>query len=363
MEKVRLGVVGLGNMGRTISKCQIAGMEFAAVCSSNENAGDIAGELFGRDCIISSDYNELINSGSIDAVYIATPHYTHPALAIAAFEAGLHVMLEKPAGAYVEQVEELNKVAAEYPDKVFGIMFNQRFRPEHMKLKEILDSEESGRIIRSNWIITDWFRSEAYYKSSSWRATWEGEGGGVLINQCPHNLDLWQWFCGMPERILAKCRLGAHHNIEVEDEVSILAEFADGTLGSFIASTGEAPGSNRLEIITTRGKLLLENGRLVWFKNLDDIVGFSQTSADGFLKPEYEKIEFEFDDFRDEHEAALADFIRAVQEGKRLIVAGEEGLKSLSIANAAYLSEWRNNCWVELPLKSGEYYSELEKHF
>ena len=201
-----------------------------------------------------SDYHEMFASGLIDAVLIATPHYLHPTIAIDGFAAGLHVLTEKPAGVYTNQVQMMND-AAKASDRVFGIMYNQRTNPQFQKIREIIKSGRLGECKRLIWIITNWYRTQAYYDSGTWRATWAGEGGGVLINQCPHNLDLWQWMFGMPTRVRATCHYGKWHNIEVEDEVTAYAEYANGASAVFITTTGEAPGTNRLEVTGDRGKV------------------------------------------------------------------------------------------------------------
>lgn len=193
----------------------------------------------------------LFESGLCDAVIIATPHYDHPPLVIEALAHNLHVITEKPAGVYTKQVREMNEAAAK-SDKLFAVMFNQRTNHIYRKMKELVSSGRYGEIRRTNWIITDWFRCQSYYNSGGWRATWAGEGGGVLLNQCPHNLDLWQWICGMPAKVRAFCKEGHFHEIEVEDDVTAYVEYPNGATGVFISTTGEFPGTNRFEIVLDR---------------------------------------------------------------------------------------------------------------
>ena len=265
MNQVKLGIIGLGNMGSGHCNNILAGLtpelKLTAAADLRQSRRDWAKETLPDDVVLFENGDQLIESGLCDAVIIATPHYEHPRLAILAFEHGLHVMSEKPAGVYTKQVREMNEAAIR-SGKVFGMMFNQRTDHIYRKMREIVQSGEMGRIRRTNCIITNWYRPQAYYDSGAWRATWSGEGGGVLLNQCPHNLDLWQWICGMPVLVDSHMHFGKWHDIEVEDDVTAYLEFANGATGTFIASTGDALGENRLEIIGTRARIRIENDQL-----------------------------------------------------------------------------------------------------
>jgi predicted dehydrogenase len=260
MDKVRLGVIGVGGMGSVHTRYLQAGelprCTLTAICDVEPKALEPY-----EDIKKFSNSAELIRSGDVDAVLIATPHYAHTTIGIDALEQGLHVLTEKPISVHKADCERLI-AAHKNKDQVFGVMFQLRTDPSYMKLKEVIDRGDLGAIQRVNWIITTWFRSEAYYASGGWRATWRGEGGGVLLNQSPHTLDLLQWICGMPKKVYAKCDLGRHHNIEVEDDVHALLEYENGARGVFVTGTGEAPGTNRLEIIGDRGRIVLENGKI-----------------------------------------------------------------------------------------------------
>ena len=287
-ETVKVGIVGIGNMGsahaKSIFSGNIKGMELAAVCDIAESKRLWADEnLPGVPCY--EDYKEMIDSGVCDTVIVATPHYFHSPIAIYAFEKGKNVLTEKPAGVYTKQVEEMN-AAAKKSGKVFGIMYNQRTNPKFQKMREIVQSGELGELKRCIWIITNWYRTQAYYDSGTWRATWAGEGGGVLLNQCPHQLDLWQWIFGMPNRVMGHCKYGHWHNIEVEDEVTAYAEYPNGATGAFITTTGECPGTNRLEITGDKGKLVWEEGKLTWWKLAVPEREFCVTCKEGFAQPE-----------------------------------------------------------------------------
>ena len=265
MKSVRLGIIGLGNMGvghaDNIVSGKIHRCEITAVC---DPAAEKAARYPKAKSFTRSD--ELVRSGLVDAVVITTPHFDHTDIGIAALQDGLHVLVEKPISVHKADCERL--IAAwKNPKLVFAVMFQQRTDPCYRKIRELIQKGELGQIRRINWIITNWFRTEAYYKLGSWRATWAGEGGGVLLNQCPHNLDLFQWFFGMPKRVRGFCTLGRYHDIEVEDDVTAYFEYADGATGVFITSTGEAPGTNRLEIAAENGRLVFEDDRLSFLRN------------------------------------------------------------------------------------------------
>ena len=361
MEIVRVGIVGLGNMGsahaETIAEGKINGMRLAAVCDIAAPRRDWAHKMFPADVGIFADYTEMLHSGTIDAVIIATPHYLHPVIAIAAFESGLHVLTEKPAGVSVSAVRRMN-AAAEASGKVFGIMWNQRTTPIFRRAREIVQSGALGQPKRLVWTITNWYRSQAYYESGGWRATWAGEGGGVLLNQAPHNLDLWQWIFGLPDRIRAFCTNGKYHNIEVEDDATIYAEYKNGATAVFITSTGEYPGTNRLEISGDRGKMVLENGKLHFWKLETPEREACFTEKAGFPHwPMTEEV-YEPNDNGPAHRGILQNFADAIRLGTPLLAPGVEGIRELSISNAAYLSAWTND-WVSLPVDDAAFDAQL----
>lgn len=291
---------------------------------------------------------------------IATSHYFHPVYAIKAMKKGLHVISEKPAGVYTKQVREMNEEADRHPELVFGLMFNQRTNPVYRKLREIVQSGEYGVLKRVNWIITDWYRTQAYYDSGDWRATWAGEGGGVLLNQCPHQLDLLQWICGMPANVRAFCQEGKWHHIEVEDDVTAYLEYPGGATGVFVTTTGDAPGTNRLEITLERAKLVSENGELKMYELAENERKFCFESKEGFAQPKGQWITVETPGENTQHNGVLAAFASAILNGTELIARGQEGINGLALSNAMYLSSWLD-CKVELPLDEELYLSELNK--
>ena len=343
MNKVRYGIVGIGKMGGTHAKKLKQGLdqngELAAVCDLSEERLAWAEQAL-PGVRRFADYRELLACGEVDAVVVATPHYDHPGIAMEALEAGKHVLIEKPAGVYTSAVRALNELARQKQGQVFGIMYNQRTNPLYREAKRIIDSGGLGELKRINWVITNWYRPQAYYDQGGWRGTWSGEGGGVLINQCPHQLDLWQWIFGMPNRVMGHCKYGHWHNIEVEDEVTAYAEYPNGATGAFITTTGECPGTNRLEITGDKGKLVWEEGKLTWWKLAVPEREFCVTCKEGFAQPEMTVTEVETDNIELGHNGILQNFTNAILYGEELLAPGYEGINGLNISNAIHLSDW-----------------------
>ena len=365
MGKVRFGVIGAGNMGKkhiaSIAEGDIAGAELCAVCDVKSSRLDMIKEEVKPEGVkYFTDSHELITSGLVDAVIIATPHYFHPTIGIDAFENGLHVLTEKPVGVYTKNVRELNE-AARKSGKAFGIMFNQRTNKYYQKIREMVKSGELGEMKRCIWIITDWYRPQAYFESGGWRATWAGEGGGVLLNQCPHNLDLFQWIFGMPDEVYADCTVGKYHNIEVEDDVSAMFRYKNGASGVFITSTGECPGTNRLEISGSKGKVTLENGKFMYCKLKEDERKFTFEAKGGFDKIESNEEQIVIENGGGEqHRGILRNFTNHILNGEELLAPGYEGINSLAMSNAMMESSWKNE-WIKLPNGGEDFLKMLEE--
>lgn len=371
MDKVRFGIIGYGNMGSQhvayLANGEIPGAVLGAVCDNNPSKLEAVKKLLEEkhpDLPVAyfADYKELLDSGKVDAILIATPHYLHPVIAIDAFAKGLNVLSEKPIGVYTKKVLEMYE-AAKKAGTVFGIMYNQRTNPMYQKVREMIQNGELGELKRCVWIITNWYRTQAYYNSGGWRATWKGEGGGVLTNQCPHNLDLWQWMFGMPTKVRGFCYNGKYHDIEVEDDVTAYAEYANGATATFITTTGEFPGTNRLEISGDRGKVVIENDKLTFTRLKTPEREFCFTSTNGFAGPEREEVDLGIK--RDEnklyeHRGITENFTRAILYGEPLLAPGLEGINGLQISNAIYLSSWLNKT-IELPVDPDLYFEELSK--
>lgn len=363
MEIIRVGVIGVGNIGtmhaNNIYNNQIQGMELAAICDVNPLRLEACRERFSG-VQQYSDYASLLQCSSIDAVIIAVPHRLHARIAMDALHAGLHVLLEKPMDVTVSEAKKLIDVSKK-TNKIFALMLNQRTNPLFQKAYEIVHNGQLGELKRSVWIITNWYRTQHYYDSGSWRATWNGEGGGVLLNQAPHNLDLWQWICGMPESIRAFCNVARFHNIEVEDDATIYAKYKNGATGVFITTTGEYPGTNRLEISGDRGKIVLEQGCLKWWKlkQSEREVCFESTKSAPV-------IDFDYQEMVDSDEGAghigiLQNFANAILFGETLLSPGEDGIYELTISNAAYLSEWTGNAEICIPFDMAQFDALLEE--
>lgn len=363
MNKVRVGVIGIGNMGsyhaKYIDDGEISGAKLTAVCDINPDRLKWAKQNFSEDVALFDSAQDLFEAKCTDGVIIATPHYDHPPLAIGAFEYGLHVLTEKPAGVYTKQVREMNEVA-EVTDRVFGIMYNQRTNPIYRKVRDLVKTGELGDIKRTIWIITNWYRPQSYFDSGGWRATWAGEGGGVLLNQDPHQLDLWQWMVGMPKKVRAFCYFGKYHDIEVEDDVTAYVEYENGATGLFVTSTGETPGTNRFEISADRGKLVIEDNKLTFWRLRVPERQFNAEWKGGFGEPECWKCDIPLEGGESGHRGITQNWINAILKGETLLAPGIEGINGLEISNAMHLSSWIDS-WVDIPVDEDLFHSKLKE--
>jgi len=364
MDKVRFGVIGVGNMGSGHCKMLSEGVIKDAVLTAiaDVNPVKLAMQKENLDYSIAcfNTAEELFASGLCDAAIVATPHYFHPPLVIKGLQAGLHMLSEKPAGVYTRQVKEMN-AAAEKSDRLFAIMFNQRTNPVYKKMHQLIADGELGEIKRTSMIITNWYRSQSYYDSGAWRATWAGEGGGVLYNQAPHNLDLFQWITGMmPSSVHAFCHFGKWHDIEVEDDVSAYVEYPNGATGTFITSTADAPGTNRFEILGDKGRLIYDSDTLSFRKLEMSERAFNAASTTGFGEPPSAEVPLTIEGDNSQHRGVLTNFTQAILGNEPLNTSGVEGIKGVTLANAMHLSTWLNKT-IELPFDDDLFYSELQK--
>ncbi len=358
---LKLGIIGVGNMGSghagNIGKGLCPDIQITAVADRRASRRAWAAEnIPGAQIFVEG--SDLIASGACEAVLIATPHYQHPTLAIEAFQHGLHVMCEKPSGVYTLQVREMIAEADKHPELVFGMMFNQRTNCTYRKMKQMIVDGEIGEIKRMSWLITDWYRTQFYYDSGAWRGTWAGEGGGVLLNQCPHQLDLLQWLCGLPAKVFAVTHEGKWHDVEVEDDVTAYLEFPGGATGVFVTTTGDAPGTNRLEISGTKGKLVCDEHGLIFQKLAADEREWMFSCPEGFKKPDWETIQLETDGENPQHVGVLNAFAAAIDHGAPLVADGREGIHGLMLSNAIHLSGWTGEM-VELPIDEKKFYDML----
>ena len=361
MEKVRYGIIGLGNQGShyiltLFDKNEIPNAEVTALCDNDPKKIEIMkGRTQNKTAVYFSDYKEMLDSGLVDAVLVEVPHYSHPEIVMECLKRDINVLCEKPAGVYTKQVREMNEFSKD-KKALFGMMFNQRTNPLYKKMKEIIANGGIGQLQRVNWIITDWYRTQIYYDSGDWRGTWEGEGGGVLFNQCPHQLDLVQWIVGeMPETVRGFLGYGRWHDLEVEDEVTAFFTYKSGATGVFITTTGETPGTNRLEISGTLGKLTCDGANLEYYKNKKDSLEHSKTATHGFIKPEVEVIKVEPEGENLQHKGILMNFTNAVLGKEKLFVSGTDGINGVELMDAIQLSGWKNGEMVTLPVNEEEY--------
>ncbi|MGC5585338.1 Gfo/Idh/MocA family protein [Ornithinimicrobium sp. W1679] len=374
-DKVRLGIIGLGAQGSMyasfIDQGTVPNMEIGAIADIDATKEQTAATAY-PGVPFFTDYTEMLASGTVDAVVTCVPHYLHPEMGIAALRAGIHALVEKPAGVYTAQVTELIDYATTRPELTFGIMFNQRNNPLYRRIKEIVDAGEIGAIRRTNWIITTWWRPQGYYDQSDWRATWGGEGGGVLVNQAPHQLDLWQWICGVPTSVFAKVGYGFRRDIAVEDEVTAVVDFGDGVTGVFVTATHDIVGTDRFEILGDRGKIVVEGSQTATVSRLVKDERELSESMDmeavrklfmGEMDPAdyYSDEVIRFDSpWGAQHAGVLENFAANVLDGTPLLAPGSDGINGVRLANAIHLSSWLG---AEVPLDFDEqqYLAELNE--
>jgi len=357
IQDVKLGIIGVGNMGsdhaRNLRENKVPGMRLAALCDTNPERLKDFSEVPGFTAP-----EEFFAKADIDAVLIATPHYDHVPLGVEALQKGLHTLVEKPIAVHKAAAQKLVDASGK-SQALFAAMFNQRTDPRYQWVKKQIDSGSLGKITRISWIITTWFRSEAYYRNGDWRATWAGEGGGVLLNQCPHQLDLWQWFFGLPDMVRAFCRLGHYHDIEVEDEVTAYLEYQDGPTGTFITTTGEAPGTNRLEIVGDDASMVIEGDGVRVYRLAESTSEFSRTTPGSFgVPPKACEEVIKFEGSGEQHIGIMKNFAAAIRDGKPLIAPGAEGIRSVELGNAMLYSGLTEQA-VNMPLDAEAYEAKL----
>ncbi|PGY11152.1 dehydrogenase [Bacillus sp. AFS031507] len=374
MKTVRLGIVGLGAQGgayaQFISEGKVKNMVIGAICDNDPAKNAVAAEKY-PDVPFYDNYIEMLESGEVDAVVTCVPHYLHPEMGIDSLRRNIHALVEKPAGVYTKQVKELNEFAATKPELTFAIMFNQRTNPLYQKLKELIDNDVIGKIRRTNWIITTWWRPQGYYDQSEWRATWGGEGGGVLVNQAPHQIDLLQWICGMPKKVYSNVKYGYQRNIAVEDEVTAMFDYGNGATGVFITATHDIIGTDRFEILGDNGKIVVDDSKKITIKrlnkpepemnatmNMQDVMSIFMG---GDTSDIYSTEEIVFESvWGGQHIAVLENFAANIIDGTPLIAPGSDGINGVALANAIHLSSWLGK-EVELPIDEEVYLAELNK--
>lgn len=374
MKKLRYGIIGFGAQGGAYSgfltEGKVGKAVLAAICDIDPAKKALAQEKY-PEVPFFDNYIEMMESGKVDAIITCVPHYLHPEMGIEALKRDIHALVEKPAGVYTKQVKELNEFAKTKSEVAFGIMFNQRMNPLYQKLKQVVDNGDIGEIRRTNWIITTWWRPQGYYEQSSWRATWSGEGGGVLVNQAPHQLDLWQWICGMPKKVYSNCKFGFRRDIAVEDEVTAMVEYENGATGVFVTCTHDILGTDRFEILGEKGKIVVEGSKKMTIKRLKtpesemsknmDMRDVMKLFMGGQMESVYTEEVIEIpDQWGVQHSNVMDNFADHVLNGAPLMADGQEGINGVTIANAIHLSTWLGR-EVELPLDEELFLSELNK--
>ena len=365
MDKVRFGIVGCGNMGVGHAKNFLAGKIdngiISAVCDIDADRFEFFKENFGDTIKYFDNAETMFKSGECDVVIICVPHYQHPELAILAMDNNLHCIVEKPAGVYTLQVKEMLE-RHKTSDRILGIMFNQRTNPIFKKMREMIQSGMLGEIKRTNWMITNWYRTQDYYDSGDWRATWVGEGGGVLYNQAPHNLDLFQWIVGMmPTKVRAFCHFGKWHNIEVEDDVTCYCEYPNGATGVFITTTADAPGTNRFEVTGTKGTLVAEGAKELYFTELEVDERVHCLTAEGFKAPPAKpRVQIEINEQNPQHSGICNNIANAILGLEEVYAPASDGIYGVQLANAMLLSTWLDKA-IEIPFDDELFYEELKK--
>ena len=388
-KKIRFGLIGIGAQGGAYAgfltgKAGMPGMpvapcpphcELGALCDIDPEKEKMCKEKY-PEYPFFTDWKEMVASGTVDAVITTVPHYLHTEIAIYCLEHGMNVLVEKPAGVYAKAVREMNECAAKHPDVAFGIMFNQRTNKLYQKVKEIVESGELGGIRRSNWIINTWWRPDSYYKQSAWRATWGGEGGGVLVNQAPHQLDLWQWICGIPSTVYSTCLYGAYRDkdrVKVEDDVTVITEYPNGATGSFITCTHDAVGTDRFEIDLDKGKIVVDGSKKATVYRFNksetemnetmsmmDVAKLTMgNAADGGGLYTVEEFENQ-DGWGYQHTTVMENFALHILTGSPLLAPGSDGINGVNLANAIQLSSWLGKK-VENPVDEDLYLAELNK--
>lgn len=371
---VRMGIIGLGAQGGYyagfLSRGRVPNVQLAAICDTDESKREAA-EGF---CVpFFTDYHDMLASGQVDAVVTTIPHYLHPEVGIDALDAGLHVLVEKPIGVYTTQARALLDHAAQTSDRTTAVMFNQRTNPLYIDLRNLIQSGELGKLRHTSWIITTWWRPQGYYDQSAWRATWGGEGGGVLVNQAPHQLDLWQWLCGVPKSVFAKLAFGFKRDIAVEDEVTALVDFGDGATGTFTTCTHDLVGTDRLEILFDAGKIVVDDSKTVTITklsapeqelsagmNMDDVRRLF--TGEGDLSQYTTVTTRTYDSpWSDQHPAVMQNFAANILDAEPLVAPVDDGIHGVRLANAIHLSGWVGEEVSITDFDEQRYLSELNK--
>ncbi|RCW77272.1 Gfo/Idh/MocA family protein [Saliterribacillus persicus] len=367
LTRIKVGIIGFGLQGQKyasmIAEDVDIGLDLVAVSARDSNKS----QLVDKRIAFFTDYRDLLRDSHVQAVIICVPHYLHPTISKEALLARKHVLVEKPAGVYAHEVREVNAISEQFPDLAYAILYNERLKPIYQYLKAELARGDLGEVRKVNWILTKNWRPESYYKQNNWRATWNGEGGGLLINQLSHQIDLLQWLFGMPTHVSAQLKYGSQRNIEADDDVSFLWRLKNGANVVMDACTHDLLGTDRLEILTDKAKILVENSSVITVKKMErNEKEWSEQIEPEKVKNIHDHISYEEEkiDFSKEsvhvYKEVFKNFVKHINGIESPVAEGKEGINSVEITNALYLSDWLNK-EVSLPVDANSFMLELQR--
>ncbi len=365
---IRVGIAGIGYIAeeyiKLFSQGKIKGAEISALSSRNySHMKQIQDTYCLQEATLFTDYEGMLDSGTIDMVMICTPHFCHSNMAISSVERGIHTMIEKPVGVFPDELENLMNHVRLHSDTLSGVLYCKRSNPAFIKLKQLLDNGDIGDLKRITWIITDMYRPQVYFDANPWKGTFRGEGGGLMMTQVSHQIDLLVWLCGLPVTLQAFCYTGRERKIEVENEVTIIMEYPNNAVGQFIASSHECPGSSRLEIIGNRGQVILENENILTFRSLQlDEKEYSVNCKEVYGRVPYTERQFNFGSIDNTVMQAeiINNFITAIFDKTPVLCPVQEAVDTQFFIQGAYLSAWEHKK-QPIPADSVTFTKELTK--
>ncbi|MDD4316092.1 MAG: Gfo/Idh/MocA family oxidoreductase [Clostridia bacterium] len=362
---VCIAVIGIGRIGsvhaRNLKKGKVTGARLVAICDVQKQAYSTFCEKYGFiPCY--EDYKLMLEEIKPRAVIIATEHYFHTEIAEYCIENGVDVLVEKPVGVTTEAVKKLIAVSKSHPEVKAAVMYNQRTNPLYARAKRLVKSGALGKVVRINYIITDWYRSQAYYNEGGWRASFCGEGGGALINQCIHQLDLLQWIAGMPKSVWVRA-FTKNRNITVENDVTALFRYEDDVFCSFSASTHELRGTNRLEIAGDKGRIVIDGLRMKYYAFAKSEGEINASTQNGYGAVQRKTLRYSYFRFKfvarlGEQRKLIQNFVNSLNNNSPLLSPLTDGLNAVELINAAYLSAWENK-EIAIPIDDRNYVDML----
>ena len=362
--QVRAALIGFGGMGKIYAKMLYAGMvpdlKLIGVCSRNAQGQELLRKEFSGVEIYQDADDMASHADAFDAVIIVTPHTSHVPIGLQMVRLHKHILMDKPAGINAGEVEELVRTCEER-NVVFAMMFHNRCLPAFAAAQQMLSEGALGTLHRAVWVCNSWYRTPAYHRSAPWRSSWNGECGGLMINQNPHYLDLWNWLFGMPQKVYASLEFGRYNDFAVDDAADIQFFYETGFHGTMISATGEAPGINRLEIWGSKGKLTIEDGKTLHFdENQVSTAEFARTNQDIFTVLPHKCREIPVTPLQNPYGAVMQRFAESVGGKEKVVADGTDGLKEVQLANAIYVSGWEEKR-VQVPVQEQRYLDGLRR--